>query len=168
MSDDHRADAVELMEHEHSAIRTLFRNYGDAVARGEAADRRQALAEEICMAMTIHMRLENEMFYPVLRDRHPHDGAPLDDGEAGHGLARELVAQVLRMTPEHPAYDAQVTLLADWALDHMREEGEHLFPAMRLAGINLDLLADRLHERRRELQTVAEALREDALLPAIA
>lgn len=168
MSNDEPSDAVELMEHEHSIIQGLFQNYGEAISRGEPSHCRQALAEEICMALTIHMRLENEIFYPVLRDRLQLQGELFEDGEAEHGLARGLVAQVLRMAPEHPSYDAQVTVLADWALDHMREEGEHLFPAMRLAGINLGQLADRVQERRRELHTVAEALREDALLPAAA
>jgi len=168
MSENKPADAVEMMEHEHSAIEALFQNYGDAVLRGEPADRRQVLAEEICMALTIHMRLENEMFYPVLRDQLQPQGELFEDGEAEHGLARELVAQILRMAPEHPSYDAQVKTLAEWALQHMREEVEQLFPALRTAGINLGLLAERVQERRRELHTVAEALREDALMPAAA
>lgn len=167
MSEHQPVDAVELMEREHGTILALFQDYREAMSRSETAGGRQALAEEICMALTIHMRLENEMLYPALRERH-QQGQRRTQGEAEHEHARRLVARILRMTPDHASYDAQVAMLGRWVERHMQEEGEHLFPAIRRSGINLGRLADRLRERRRELQTVVEALREDALLPAAA
>jgi iron-sulfur cluster repair protein YtfE (RIC family) len=167
MNEHQPADAVELMEREHRAILGLFQAYREAMVRGEAAIGRQVLADEICMALTIHMRLENEMLYPVLREQRPQR-QEAGEGEAEHDHARALVARILRTAPDHASYDAQVAMLGRWVERHMQEEGEHLFPAIRVSGINLRGLADRLQERRRELQTVVEALREDALLPAVA
>jgi hypothetical protein len=43
-----------------------------------------------------------------------------------------------------------------------------LFPRARKSGIDLAALGERLRERRRELQSVPEALREDALVSALA
>jgi iron-sulfur cluster repair protein YtfE (RIC family) len=165
MNKDQPADAVDMMEREHSTILALIQHYREAVARGEPASQRKALAEEICMALTIHMRLENEMFYPVLRER-LQQGELFEEDESEHGRAKELVAQIFRMAPDHASYDAQVLLLGLWVEHHMQMEGEYLFPAIRVSGLNLRQLAGRLQERRSELHTVAEALREDALLPA--
>jgi hypothetical protein len=119
------------------------------------------------MAITIHMRLENEMLYPIALDG-PPVATVLNGAEADHGVTREQIAAVLGMKPDHRGYDSGVLALGQSVGRHMAEERQHLFPAVRVSGVDLRLLAGRVRERRLQLQTVSEALREWAMLPAYA
>ena len=161
------ADAVALMERDHQAILAMFDAYDALLAAQGTPAARKALADEICMDITIHMRLENEMFYPVARGSAPGAG-PLDAAGADHNGTREQIAQLLAMQPDEPGYDAKMLALGRLIRRHVAQEGEHLFPAVRVSGVDLARLAGRVRERRLELQTVSEALREVAMLPAYA
>jgi len=81
---------------------------------------------------------------------------------------REQIARVLGMGAEQPGYDAAVLAVGLCVRNHVQAERDHLFPAVRISGVDLGVLATRVRERRLELQTVADALREQAMLPAYA
>jgi hypothetical protein len=167
MNKHEATDAVALMERDHQVILALFESYAELVTAQGAPQARKALTDEICMEITIHMRLENEMFYPVARV--PSGGSALLDGaDADHAETREQIAQLLGMQAEEPGYDAKVLGLGELILRHVAEERAHLFPAVRISGVDLSRLAGRVRERRLELQTVTDALREWAMLPAYA
>jgi hypothetical protein len=159
-------DVVEMMEQEHREILALFESYAALAASQAGADERRALADEICMAITIHMRLENEMLYPVAVESVA--GALLHDAENEHATTREQIASVLGTRPERKGYDEQVLALGRSVRHHVCEERQYLFPAVRVSGVDLARLGARLSERRLELQTVSDALREQAMLPAYA
>jgi hypothetical protein len=160
-------DAIELLEADHRTVEDLFRDYRALSQLGAAGSKRQALAEAICLHAAIHMRLEEEIFYPALREA-VRDDDLLDEADGEHAGAKELVGQVLAMRPGEELYDAKVTVLCEYIARHVRQERDELFPKARESGVDLAALGERLHERRRELQSVPEALREDALVSALA
>ena len=92
-------DAIDLLDADHLALHALFRSWGELVRTHAPALQRRALAEEICMALTIHARLEEELFYPAVREA-LHDDALADDAHDAHGSQRELVRQILATPPE--------------------------------------------------------------------
>ena len=61
-------DALEFLDADHRALHQLFQDYRSLAAHDAPEARRKALAEQICLELTIHARLEEEMFYPVVRD----------------------------------------------------------------------------------------------------
>ena len=84
-------DAIDLLDADHLAVHGLFQSYRELVRTSAPALKRRALAEEICMELTIHARLEEELFYPALRES-LEDEDLADEGEDQHGTQRELVA----------------------------------------------------------------------------
>ena len=54
-------DAIDLLDADHLAVHGLFQSYRELVRTGAPALQRRALAEEICMELTIHARLEEEL-----------------------------------------------------------------------------------------------------------
>ena len=156
-------DALELLDAEHRAVKTLFDEYRQLSQHKAGGAKRKALAEAICMDLTIHMRLEEEIFYPPLREA-VRDDDLLDEAEVEHAGAKELIAQILSMQPGDELYDAKVTVLGEYIAHHVKEEREEMFPKARKSGIDLAVLGERLLVRRQELQSVPEALREDALV----
>lgn len=155
-------DAIELLDSDHRSVKALFDEYRQLSGQKAAGSRRKALAEQICMELTIHMRLEEEIFYPPVRGSVRADDL-LDEAEVEHAAAKELIAQILSLKPVDEFYDAKVTVLGEH-IDHLvRHEREEMFPKLRKSGLDLALLGEQLRVRQQELQAVPEALREDAL-----
>jgi hemerythrin superfamily protein len=160
-------DAIDLLDADHLEVHGLFQSYRELVRTGADALQRRALAEEICMELTIHARLEEELFYPAVRDA-LNDEDVVDGSEEQHGSQRELVAQILSTSPDDALYDARVAVLAEYVERHVRQEREQVFNRAAASRVDLQALARSLTVRKEELRSVSEALREDALASALA
>jgi hemerythrin superfamily protein len=160
-------DALELLDADHRAARQLFQQYRELAAHDAPEARRKALADQICMELTIHAKLEEELIYPAVREAIWDDDL-MDEAEVEHASARDLIVQILSMDAHEELYDAKVTVLGEYIDHHVREEREQMFPKVRRSGLDLVRLAERLRERKAELQAVPEALREDLLASLMA
>ena len=160
-------DAIDLLDADHLAVHALFQAYRELVRKHAPPLKRRALAEEICMELTIHARLEEELFYPALREALRHDELH-DEAEDQHGSQREFVAQILAAQPEDPLYDAKVAVLQEYVERHVRQEREQVFNRALASRMDLQALGRSITVRKEELRAVSEALREDALASALA
>jgi hemerythrin superfamily protein len=160
-------DAIDLLDADHLAVHALFQSYRELVRTRAPALQRRALAEEICMELTIHAKLEEELFYPAVRDA-LHDDELVDEAEDQHGSQREFVAQILATSPEDELYDARVAVLSEYVERHVRQEREQVFNRALAARIDMQALARAITVRKEELRAVSEALREDTLASALA
>lgn len=160
-------DAIDLLDADHLTVHGLFQSYRELVRTRAGALQRRALAEEICMELTIHARLEEELFYPAVREALRDDDL-VDESEEQHGSQREFVAQILATSPEDELYDARVAVLAEYVERHVRQEREQVFNRVLASRLDLHALARSITVRKEELRAVSEALREDALSAALA
>jgi hemerythrin superfamily protein len=145
-----KTDATLLLERDHAQVRKLFKQYEKlAEAQGEASDR-EAVAEEICMLLTVHATIEEEIFYPAAREADVDDDL-LDEAEVEHASAKELIAQIRGMSPDDRLYDAKVIVLGEYIDHHVQEEERELFPKCRRAQMDLESLAEQLDGRKSEL-----------------
>ena len=158
-------DAIDLLDADHLAVHAMLQSYRELVRMRAGALQRRALAEEICMELTIHARLEEELLYPALREA-LQDEDLLDEAEEQHGSQREFIAQILASAPEDPLYDARVAALAEYVERHVRQEREQVFNRALASRLDLQSLARALAVRKDELRAVSDALREDALASA--
>ena len=143
-------DACELLDADHIAVKHLFVDYARLAmaAPTESAGERQALAEKICSELTVHAQIEEEIFYPALREV-LKDASPLDEADVEHQSAKDLIAQIQGMTAPDPAMDDLVSRLARAIEHHVKEERDELFTKARAAkGLDLDALGARLKERQ--------------------
>ena len=149
-----KSDATIFLTRDHTEVRRLFKAYEKlADADGDASDRK-ALAEEICMKLTMHATYEEEIFYPAAR-RDGVESDLLNEAEVEHASAKDLIAQIRSMSPEDDLYDAKVTVLGEYLNHHYEEEEGEMFPKCRRAKMDLAGLAQQLAQRKQEL--VAEA-----------
>jgi hypothetical protein len=160
-------DAIDLLDADHLAVHALFASYRELVRTRASALQRRALAEEICIELTIHAKLEEELFYPAVREA-LNDDEVVDEAEDQHGSQREFVAQILATQPQDELYDAKVAVLAEYVQRHVREEREQVFNRVLASRLDLRSLGRAITVRKEELRAVSEALREDALAFALA
>jgi len=158
-------DAIDLLDADHLAVHALFQSYRELVRTCAGGLQRRALAEEICMELTIHARLEEELFYPAVREG-LNDDELMDEADDTHAGQREVIVQILSGSPDDPLYDARMAALADHVERHVRQEREQVFNRALASRLDLQSLGHSIAVRKEELRAVSDALREDALASA--
>ena len=147
-----RADATTLLAKDHKDVKALFKRY-EKLSKAEAdGSERQELAEQICQMLTVHAQIEEEIFYPAVREAEVDEDL-LDEAEVEHASAKDLIAQIQSMSPEDDLYDAKVTVLGEYINHHVEEEEGQMFPKARRAKVDLEGLAGRLTERKQALMS---------------
>jgi hemerythrin superfamily protein len=153
MPDLFAKDACELLDADHLAVKHLFVEYARLAYAPEAADeaeRRAVIAARICDELTLHAQIEEEIFYPALREAVPEAADVLDEAEQEHAQAKSLIAQIRRIGSADPGLDRLVAELARVIEDHVKEERDELFPKARSAqDLDLSALAEQLKQRQR-------------------
>jgi hemerythrin superfamily protein len=153
-------DACDLLDADHKAVKKLFNAYDELAgskAKG-AAQKRLDIAREICKELTVHARIEEEIFYPALRAAFKETDL-LAEAEVEHAGAKDLIAQLEGMQEADEMFDAKVKVLGEYIDHHVKEERNEMFPKAR-ANRKLDLVAmrDELAARKEELLAEAGAL----------
>jgi hypothetical protein len=158
-------DACDLLDADHIAVKHLFVAYARLAYAGAAGGAgattagaegdRQAIAQKICNELTVHAQIEEEIFYPALRQA-TDAGALLDEAEAEHQEAKDLIAQIEALPAADGTLDDLVAKLACAIEHHVKEERDHLFTKARAAaGLDLFALGAQLKERQQELEAQA-------------
>lgn len=154
-------DAVRLLTTDHREVHALCENYQKLAGRKDRPDpeQRQLLAMEICVLLTVHTRIEEELLYPAARQALGEEGADLlDEAEVEHAGAKKLIRELKAMQAEDELFDAKVKVLGEQVDHHVQEEERELFPLLRRSGLDLDELGARLEARRRELMASPQDL----------
>src|SRR3982750_2084702 len=89
------ADACSLLDADHRNVKKLFKEFeplAESKAKSAAGKRRQ-LADQICLELTVHAQIEEEIFYPALRSVIKEEDL-LDEAEVEHASAKDLIAQI--------------------------------------------------------------------------
>ena len=141
-------DAIALLKQDHRTVEELFAQFEKA----RSADRKRTLADQICLELTIHAQIEEEIFYPAC------EGAVEDDllkeAYVEHDGAKVLIAEIEAGSPDEEFYEAKVKVLSEQIQHHVEEEEkrmEGMFSQARRAGLDMDALGDRLRSRKDEL-----------------
>lgn len=144
------ADAIKLLKDDHREVKSWFKDYEKLENDAE----KQALAQKICLALTVHTRIEEEIFYPAAREGIEDDDL-LDEAEVEHASAKALIEQIMSMKPSDDLYDAKVTVLGEYVSHHVEEEESEMFPECRDADLDLKELGARMAKRKTELMKEA-------------
>jgi len=146
-------DACDLLDADHIAVKHLFVEYARlAMADPSSSAEREALAQRICAELTVHAQIEEEIFYPALREAVGADDL-LDEAQAEHQQAKALIARIQSLESAGAEMDELVSQLARAVEHHVKEERDRLFPKARSTpALDLDALGAQLRERQQELQ----------------
>lgn len=144
------ADAIKLLKDDHKDVKGMFKNYEKLEDDGD----KQALADKICLALTVHTRIEEEIYYPAVRSAIDDDDL-LDEAEVEHASAKALIAEIKAMKAGDPLFDAKVTVLGEYVAHHVAEEETEMFPESRGSELDLKALGAQLAKRKAELMVAA-------------
>ena len=149
-------DAVDLLDADHIAVKKLFQQFNKLADAEAPASERKALADKICMELTVHAQIEEEIFYPAAREAIDDDPL-LDEATVEHASAKDLIAQIESMQADEPLFDAKVIVLGEYIDHHVSEEREEMFEKARKSKMDLVGMKDQLAKRKEELMAEMEA-----------
>jgi hemerythrin superfamily protein len=139
-------DATALLREDHTQVNAMFKQY----EKTHASDRKVALVARICAALKAHTTVEEEIFYPAVREAIEDDDL-MDEADVEHASAKELIEQLEAARPGDDHYDAKVVVLGEYVRHHVKEEQREMFPKARKSGIDLKTLGERIRARKAEL-----------------
>ena len=148
MAESKTQDAIALLKEDHRAVEELFEKFEKASGDG----RKQKLAEEICLELSVHAQIEEEIFYPACEGKVDED--LLKESYVEHDGAKVLIAEIMNGGADDEYYDAKVKVLSEEIEHHVEEEEkrlEGLFAQARTAGLDMDALGQELAARKAAL-----------------
>ena len=155
MADSQPQDAIALLKQDHRTVEELFEQFEKSSGEG----RKQKLAQQICLELSVHATIEEEIFYPACEGKIEED--LLKEAYVEHDGAKVLIGQILEGDGQSDEYfDAKVKVLQEQIEHHVEEEEKRLegmFSQARKAGLDMEALGLQLAERKTELTATFEA-----------
>ena len=120
--------ATELLKKQHREVKALFKKTEDA----EGASERRRLMTEIARALEVHMTIEEEIFYPALREVESKNAEEMvNEAYEEHHVVDLVLKELPEVDPEDERFEAKMTVLSELIQHHVEEEEKEMF---KLAG----------------------------------
>ena len=153
---DSSQDALQLLTADHREVKAMFQQYDKLAEAGGRGDERMLLASQICVALTLHAQVEEEILYPAARQALTSDEDLVDEAYVEHASAKSLVAQIKTMTSDQPLFDAKLKVLGEYVDHHVKEEENELFPKLHKSRLDLGAMGERIAQRKKQLMALPE------------
>jgi hemerythrin superfamily protein len=145
-------DAIALLKADHKEVAEMFEKFETARST------KSKLAQQICVALTVHAQIEEEIFYPATREALGDEGEDLlNEAEVEHNSLKELIGQIEGSNPDDELFDAHVKVLGEYVKHHVKEEEGQLFPKLRKSDMDLAELGEQIAARKKELMSQMKA-----------
>lgn len=141
-------DAIALLKEDHRTVEKLFEDFEKAKGEG----RKEKLARQICLELSVHTELEEKIFYPACEGVVEED--LVKESYVEHDAAKLLIAEIEAASGQSDEYfDAKVKVLSEEIEHHVEEEEKSggFFSQAKKGDIDLDALGEQMAARKKEL-----------------
>jgi hemerythrin-like domain-containing protein len=142
-------DAIAMLVADHREVTQMFKQFEEMSDRAKVSKKK--LADQICNALILHTTIEEEIFYPAVREGIKQAEDTVDEAVVEHASAKDLIAQIQEMDPEDELYDAKVKVLSEQVEHHVKEEEKEMFPMVKKSPLDLAALGQEMAARKEEL-----------------
>jgi hemerythrin superfamily protein len=139
-------EATALLRADHKVVSGLFAEYENSRAKSK----KKRLVSQVCTALTVHARVEEETFYPAVKLA-LKDKELIPEASVEHATLKALIAQVQGVEPDGEMFDARIKVLSECVKHHVKEEQEEMFPKARATTLDMSELGSRMATRKKVL-----------------
>jgi hemerythrin superfamily protein len=142
-------NTVDLLINDHNEVRGLFSRFQAAEER-EDADEMGRLAGTIFEELEVHTTIEEEIFYPAVRDGVDDVDDIVEESLQEHHVVDVLMNEARELEAGDDEWVAKLTVLIENVEHHADEEEEEMFPDVReqLGDERLEELGSKMEERK--------------------
>src|SRR4030095_4421466 len=117
-------DAIAMLTADHRQVCALFQQYADT----PDTYLRQIIAEHIFAELTLHMLLEETVFYPAVAEQADAEGKQMVDVALQDHQEIKALVETLQEIDDDAAFEAQFQALQAQVEQHIAEEETRMFP----------------------------------------
>lgn len=147
-------NAIELLESDHEKVKKLLERGDDTTEK--AVKTRTQLFAEIKKEMEVHEAIEEEIFYPALKE-HPKAKDIVLEGYEEHHVVDTILAELAETGVEDERWAAKFAVMKENVEHHIEEEEDDMFAKARdvFTKEELEALGERMESRKKELEAAA-------------
>lgn len=140
-------EATAMLRADHKLVNELFEQFESA----RSMDKKKALADQICKELTIHAQIEEEIFYPAVKEA-LDDKELIPEATVEHATLKNLIAEVQDARKTDEMWEAKVKVMGEYVKHHVKEEQGEIFPKAKTAKLDMKELGAEMMRRKEELQ----------------
>jgi hypothetical protein len=138
--------AIAILKKDHDTVKDLF----DRFDKAKTAGAKNKIIGQAVTALKIHAILEEEIFYPAVRER---VGSNLmNEADEEHHVAKVLIAELDHQQSNNDHRDAKFTVLAESIRHHIKEEENEMLPKAKELKIDFEALGEKMLDRKKQLE----------------
>lgn len=143
---------VELLKQDHEAVKALFRKFEKA----KDAKQKEKIVRMAVEELKMHMSVEEELFYPAVREEFSEDEMEelMDEAVEEHHVVKLLIRELDDMGHEDERFNAKFTVLAENIEHHIEEEEGEMFPKVKRSDANSEEMAAQMIEFKQSSENV--------------
>src|SRR5947207_3152515 len=115
---DKSTNAISMLKEDHEKVKALFDKFEET--NGSAS--KGKIVSEILQELKVHATVEEELFYPAVRQEIEDEEGIMDEADEEHHVAKVLVAEIETMSGDENHWEAKVTVLGESIRHHIKEE----------------------------------------------
>ena len=135
-------DPIQLLKKQHREVEALFKK----IEKIRSAEQRRALMLELASNLKLHMKIEEEIFYPAVQQLPAKKAEDMTlEAYEEHAVVKLVLAGLPGVDPEDERFDAKMTVLSELIEHHVEEEEDEMFvTAKKLGAAELNALGSRM------------------------
>lgn len=139
-----RETALTMLKTDHDKVKKLFAKFEKA-----HSSEKQEVVSEALEELKIHAAVEEQLFYPALRQQMEDEDGLMDEADEEHHVVKFLIAELEQMQGNEDYWEAKFTVLAENVRHHIKEEEGEIFPKARKTAIDFAALGEQMAERKK-------------------
>lgn len=149
-------NAFELMKQDHKKVSGIFENLEPTTERGVKT--REELFAQLKQELSIHARIEEEIFYPAIKEAKETRDITLEAYEE-HNVVKQLLTELDELSKDDETWGAKLKVLKENVEHHVEEEEEEMFPSAKkvLSPEQVEELGTRMEAAKKEQQKAMSA-----------
>ena len=142
-------DAIKLLEDDHKDMKKLLEEIGST--EDDAVEKRKDLFGRIRKELQMHEKIEEEIFYPALKE-HPKAKDIVLEGYEEHHAVDVLLDELDEVPFDNERWAPKMTVIKENIEHHIEEEEEDMFEKARsiLSDDELSELGDRMSRLKKK------------------
>jgi len=141
-------NAIAMLKEDHRTVKELFDIFEETTA---SASKKKLVAEAI-QQLKIHATLEEELFYPAVRQQIEDEDGIMDEADEEHHVAKILIAELEQMQGNEDHWEAKFKVLAESVRHHIKEEEGEMLPLAKKTDIDFAALAEQMTMMKAKLK----------------
>jgi hemerythrin-like domain-containing protein len=140
-------DAIALLKDDHEKVKELFEKFDET---NGPATKAKIVADAI-KELKVHATVEEELFYPALRQKMDDEDGIMDEADEEHHVAKVLIAELEKMRGDEDHWEAKFKVLAESIRHHIKEEEGTMFKEAKKTDIDFDVLGSQMAHLKQKL-----------------